>query len=92
LDLQLERLFSVDSAKRMGRFLGELLSPDLRAIFLHKLWIAGLETLAMSAVGTILAAFFGLLLAIPASKSHANDPAHWRFLCRLVLNGLRSIP
>ena len=92
LDLQLGRLFSVDSAKRMGRFLGELLSPDLRVIFLHKLWIAALETLAMSAVGTILAAFFGLLLAIPASKSHANDPAHWRFLCRLVLNGLRSIP
>lgn len=68
LDLQLGRLFSVDSAKRMGRFLGELLSPDLRVIFLHKLWIAALETLAMSAVGTILAAFFGLLLAIPASK------------------------
>jgi phosphonate transport system permease protein len=92
LDLQLERLFSVDSIKRMGRFLGELLSPDLRVIFLHKLWIASLETLAMSAVGTILAAFFGLLLAIPASKSHPNDPAHWRFLSRLVLNWLRSIP
>jgi phosphonate transport system permease protein len=92
LDLQLERLFSVDSAKRMGRFLGELLSPDVRAVFLHKLWIASIETLAMSAVGTILAAFFGLLLAIPASKSHPGDPAHWRFVCRLILNGLRSIP
>lgn len=92
LDLQLERLFSVDSTKRMGRFLGELMSPDLRAIFLHKLRIASLETLAMSAVGTILAAFFGLLFAIPASKSHPNDPAHWRFLCRSALIGLRSIP
>ena len=62
LDLQLERLFSVDSAKRMGRSLGELLSPDLRAIFLHKLWIASLETLAMSAVGTILAVFLAYYL------------------------------
>ncbi len=92
LDLQLERLFSFDSALRMGRFLGELLSPDLRATFLHQLWIASLETLAMSAVGTILAVFFGLLLAIPASKCHPNDPAHWRFVCRLLLNSLRSIP
>ena len=92
LDLQLERLFSVDSVKRMGRFLGELLTPDLRAVFLHKLWIASLETLAMSAVGTVFAAFFGLLLAIPASKSYPDDPAHWRWLCRLLLNSLRSIP
>ena len=68
LDLQLERLFSVDSAKRMGRFLGELLSPDVRAVFLHKLWIASIETLAMSAVGTILAAFFWLTAGNPGQQ------------------------
>ncbi len=92
LDLQLARLLSADSAKRMAKFMGELLSPNLEAKFLFKLLIASIETLAMSALGTVLAALFGLLLALPASKSHADDPARWRWLTRLVLNGLRSIP
>jgi phosphonate transport system permease protein len=92
LDLQLSRLFSVDSMQRMGRFLGELLSPNLEWPFLKKLLVASLETLAMSAVGTVIAAFFGLLLALPASKSHAGDPARWRLVTRLMLNALRSIP
>lgn len=92
LDLQLSRLLSVDSAKRMARFIGELLTPNLEAKFLFKLLTASIETLAMSALGTVLAALFGLLLSLPASKSHADDPARWRWLTRLVLNGLRSIP
>jgi len=32
------------------------------------------------------------MLAIPASKSHRDDPARWRWITRLVLNALRSIP
>ena len=46
----------------------------------------------MSALGTILAVILGLALALPASKSHAQDPARWRSATRLVLNALRSIP
>lgn len=92
LDLQLSRLLSVDSLQRMGRFLGELLSPNIESKFLLKLASASLETLAMSALGSLIAVFFGLLLALPASRSYAQDPARWRFLTRLVLNSLRSIP
>ncbi|MFZ9957646.1 MAG: phosphonate ABC transporter, permease protein PhnE [Burkholderiaceae bacterium] len=92
LDLQLSRLLSVDSLQRMGRFLGELLSPNIESKFLLKLASASLETLAMSALGSLIAVFFGLLLALPASRSYAQDPARWRFLARLVLNALRSIP
>ncbi|MEY3994405.1 MAG: hypothetical protein RLZZ113_1510 [Pseudomonadota bacterium] len=92
LDLQLSRLLSVDSLQRMGRFLGELLSPNIESKFLLKLASASLETLAMSALGSLIAVFFGLLLALPASRSYAQDPARWRFLTRLVLNALRSIP
>jgi phosphonate transport system permease protein len=51
-----------------------------------------LETLAMSALGTLLAAILGLLLAIPASKTYADDPAYWRAPTRLILNALRSVP
>ncbi|MEN9759366.1 MAG: hypothetical protein RL676_515 [Pseudomonadota bacterium] len=92
LDLQLSRLFSADSAGRMGRFLAELLSPNVEPAFLLKLAVASIETIAMSALGTALAAVFGLLLAVPASRCHARDPARWRWATRLLLNGLRSIP
>lgn len=92
LDLQLARLLSVDAAQRIGRFIGELLSPSFEPAFLARLGIASLETIAMSAVGTVLAAIFGLLLALPASRTHAGDRALARSPTRLVLNVLRSIP
>jgi len=92
LDLQLTRLFSIDSVQRIGKFIGELLSPSFNPVFLGKLGIASLETIAMSALGTLLAAFFGLLLAVPASRTHDGDRALARGPTRLVLNVLRSIP
>ncbi len=92
LDLQWAQFFSATAMARMGRFLGELLSPELDPRFLAKLLPAALETLAMSVVGTLLAAIFGLLLALPASRTHAQDPARWRGVSRLVLNALRSVP
>ena len=46
----------------------------------------------MSVVGTLLAVFFGLMLAVPASKAHCDDPARWRGATRLLLNALRSVP
>ena len=92
LDLQWTRFLSWDALQRMGRFAGELLSPNLEADFVRKLLPAALETLAMSVVGTLLAVFFGLLLALPASKLHAEDPARWKRIARLLLNVLRSVP
>jgi phosphonate transport system permease protein len=92
LDLQWAKFFSLESMQRMGRFVGELLVPATEPKFLARLATASLETLAMSAVGTLLAAVFGLLLAVPASRSHAGDPAYARAPTRLLLNALRSIP
>jgi phosphonate transport system permease protein len=92
LDLQWAKFLSVDSARKMGKFLGELLSPSMNPAFLLKLAIASLETIAMSALGTLLAAIAGLALALPASRTHADDKALWRGPTRLILNGLRSIP
>jgi len=92
LDLQLARLFSVDAAQRMGKFIGELLSPSIDPKFIARLAVASLETLAMSAVGTLIAVVFGLLLALPASRTHPGDRALARGPTRLVLNVLRSIP
>ena len=92
LDLQWAKFLSADAARRMGRFLGELLSPAANPAFLWKLTVASVETVAMSALGTLLAAIAGLALALPASRTHAADPARWRTPTRLILNGLRSIP
>ncbi|MBY0268991.1 MAG: phosphonate ABC transporter, permease protein PhnE [Burkholderiales bacterium] len=92
LDLQWTKFLSLDAAQKMGKFLGELLSPATNPAFLQKLARASLETIAMSALGTLLAAMAGLALALPASRTHAGDPARWRAVTRLVLNGLRSIP
>ena len=92
LDLQLGKLFSVEALTRMARFAGELLVPATDLRFLGKLAFASVETLAMSALGTLIAAAAGLALALPASRTHVADSAYWRGPARLVLNVLRSIP
>lgn len=92
LDLQWAQFMSAPAIAKMGKFLGELLQPEGNAAFLKKLFHATLETLAMSAVGTILAVILGLALALPASKTFDGDPARWRTVTRLLLNALRSIP
>jgi phosphonate transport system permease protein len=92
LDLQLSRLFSQKSLTLMAKFFNELLTPNLSSSFLSKIFLASLETVAMSALGTLIAAVLGILLALPASKTHANDAAIFRIPARWLLNALRSIP
>ena len=92
LDLQWTQFLTWSAFQKMGKFIAELFPPNVEPAFLKKLFVASLETLAMSALGTILAVILGLALALPASKSHAQDPARWRSVTRLVLNALRSIP
>lgn len=92
LDLKWAQFLSIDALRKMGRFVGELLQPTGEAAFLQKLLTATLETLAMSALGTLIAAVSGLLLALPASRTHAQDTARYKGLTRLLLNALRSIP
>jgi phosphonate transport system permease protein len=92
LDLQWSKFFSKDAIARMGKFVNELLVPNLDRSFLGKIFPAAFETLAMSALGTVLAAVLGLILALPASKTFDQDPAWLRTPMRFVLNALRSIP
>ncbi len=92
LDLQWAKFLAPDALRKMARFLGELFPPNVELAFLNRLLPAALETLAMSALGTLIAALLGLALALPASKTHSADPAHWRAPTRLLLNALRSVP
>ena len=92
LDLRLAQWASWDAWVRMGRFVGELLHPVTTLAFLARVGQATLETLAMSALGTLIAAVLGLLLALPGARTHAQDPARARAVARLLLNALRSVP
>ncbi len=92
LDLQWAQFLSLDAMRSMGRFLGEFFPPDTSPAFLRKVAVGTWETLAMSALGTLLAAAAGLLLALPASRMFAGDTAPARSPTRLLLNALRAVP
>jgi phosphonate transport system permease protein len=92
IGLEWGRLFSADAARRIGAFLGELANPALDPAFLGRLLTATLETLAMSAVGTLLAALMGVLLALAASQAPGRPRSWGRTPTRWLLNVLRSIP
>ncbi len=92
LDLQWGQFLSLQAARDMGRFLGEFFPPDVSPDFLAKVAVGAWETLAMSALGTVLAAMAGLALALPASRLVAGDTAFARTPTRWLLNALRAIP
>jgi phosphonate transport system permease protein len=92
LDLAWGAFLSAEAMRSMGRFLAEFFPPDLSAPFLTKVARATGETLAMSALGTLLAALLGLALALPAARLHDGDRAWARGPTRWLLNALRSIP
>lgn len=92
LDLQWRQFFSWEALRSMGRFAGEFFPPDLSPAFVRRVAVGAWETLAMSMVGTLLAALAGLALALPGSRLHPGDRAWARGLTRWLLNALRSIP
>ena len=92
LDLQWAQFLSLESARSMARFLGEFFPPDVSPTFVRKVVLATWETLAMSALGTVLAALGGLALALPASRLFEGDAARGRAVTRWLLNALRSVP
>lgn len=92
LNLKWAEFLAPGGLARMGRFIADFFPPETSAPFLAKTWQALLETLAMSALGTLIAAILGILIALPASKVSPEDRALFKPLARLILNVLRSIP
>ena len=82
LDMDLGALFTADAASSMGDFVSGFFPPDTSRAWLWQVLVGIWETLAISVVGTLLAAVAGLLLALP------NFRAPWNVL----LNVLRSVP
>jgi phosphonate transport system permease protein len=92
LDLDWAAFASMEAARSMGRFVAEFFPPDVSPVFVNKVAWGAWETLAMSALGTVMAALLGLALAVPASRISAQDPAWLRSPTRWLLNALRAIP
>lgn len=82
LDIGFGALFSGEAARSIGEFVAEFCRPDLSADWLARIGRGVWETLAISVVGTLLAAVAGLLLALP----------RWRAPFSFLLNTLRSVP
>ena len=89
LSLEWRAFFSAEALRSFMEFLRGFAPPDLSATFLERTAIVTLETLAMSAVGTLIAAVLGLVLALPAAGRMG-----WltKTITRWVLNFSRSIP
>ena len=82
-------LVSGESMRLMGRFVTEFFPPDLSGSFLARTAEASLQTLAVSSIGTLLAALVAMPLALPASGRFGRLG---RAASRLLLNVLRSVP
>nr|WP_272889695.1 phosphonate ABC transporter, permease protein PhnE [Stutzerimonas stutzeri] len=89
LQLEASALFSRDGLGQMAEYASGFLEPDLSGTHLRAIGYAAMETLAMSAIGTLLAAMLGLALALPASGRFG---LLGKGLSRLLLNALRAIP
>ena len=89
LKLDFAGLASADSLRAMRKFAAEFLAPDVSAPFLAKVAWAALQTLSVSAVGTLLAGIAGAALALPAAGRFGSVA---RQGARLALNVLRSVP
>lgn len=89
LDLPLASLFTRQAAGEMKDFFSSFFPPDLSPEFLAKVARGTLETLALSAIGTLLALLAGLLLSLPTAGWLGGGP---QVATRFLLNALRSVP
>ncbi len=89
LALDLGQLFTTEALAQMGKYAVSFFPPDLSGNYLLRVGQGTLETVAISAISTLLAAILGFLLALPAAGRFGAVP---RAAARLALNFLRSIP
>jgi phosphonate transport system permease protein len=89
LSIDYGALFTAESIGLMGKFIAEFFPPDFSSAFLARTAWGALQTLAVSALGTLLAAMGAAALALPAS---GRSGLLARQGCRFALNFLRSVP
>jgi phosphonate transport system permease protein len=89
LSLNPANLFTLEAMKNMAGFIGRFFPPDLSSDFLEKIGYGVLQTLAISALATLIAATISIGLALPVSgRLGSLAKGCTRFIC----NFLRSVP
>ena len=89
LQIDFGALFSREAAVGMGEFVASFFPPASAPPFLAKTALGALQTFAVAAVGTLLAALLGVLCALPAAGRAGGA---LRQVARFALNVLRSVP
>ena len=87
-------LFDPANAQVMGSFVRGFLPPSVAPDFLHELFAATLQTLAIATAGIALAFVVAVPLALVATRSlsiSAIGPANGRWLGRLVRQATRTV-
>ncbi|MDQ6982883.1 MAG: phosphonate ABC transporter, permease protein PhnE [Mariprofundus sp.] len=106
LDIDFGLIFSMQGIGQIGSYFYEMFPPDLSGDFLHDVFFAAVETLAISIMGTVFAIPLGIALALFATRNiigtgrvsgQSNNKgrrlhAPLFVVSRLILNVLRSIP
>jgi phosphonate transport system permease protein len=82
-------LFTKQAMSDIAVYTARFFPPDLSITFLQKVWSGILQTLAISALATLLAAVVSLFLALPAAGEFGHSA---KVVTRFFLNFLRSVP
>jgi phosphonate transport system permease protein len=89
LSLNPADLFTLEAMSNMGQFIGRFFPPDLSPDFLEKIWHGVLQTLAISALATLIAAILSIVLSLPVSGRLGPTA---KVLTRFICTFLRSVP
>jgi len=106
LDIDPGLIFSLEGIGQIGSYFYHMFPPDLSGSYLHGVFFAAVETLAISIMGTVFAIPVAILLSLFATRklvvtgqfsAKENNKggrlhAAMAFVSRLILNVLRSIP
>ena len=92
LDLRWDAFLAPGELAKIASFIASFFPPQADPAFLRRTLAATGETLAMSLLGTVLAAVGGMCLSLPASASGGPAARALHGTARLLLNALRSIP
>jgi phosphonate transport system permease protein len=82
-------LFTKQAMNDVAVYTARFFPPDLTPSFLQKVWSGVLQTLAISALATLLAAIASLFFALPAAGQFGHTA---KMVTRFFLNFLRSVP
>lgn len=92
LDLRWRAFLAPGELAKIASFIASFFPPETDPAFLRRTLAATGETLAMSLLGTLLAAVGGVCLSLPASARGGPAARALHGAARLLLNALRSIP